>query len=495
MLRAGALPASIRIEFEQTVGPSLGQDSIRRGVRAAVLGTIFVLIFMMVYYLLCGAIADFALCLNLVIILAALAGLGATLTLPGIAGIILTIGMSVDANVLIFERIREEIKNGKSIRVSIASGYRKALLTILDSNVTTLIAAIVLFQFGTGPIRGFAVTLSMGIIASMFTAIVVTRLILDVLSSRRSFTKIPMLELIKKPSIHFVEKRRVAFVISLIAIVTGGIFVAMRGNDNLGIDFRGGTMLLRTFTEPVSIERIRSALARVGFERSLLQQFDEGKGVIIKTEGEREVAGQIDDSLKRGFGGILQEPGKFGQTSFVGPVVGKDLSRQASLAILFSLIGIVIYISWRFQFKFAIAAIVALLHDVLITIGIFSFTGREITLPVIAALLTIIGYSLNDTIVVFDRIRENMRLLRRESFVKIVNISINQTLGRTLLTSLTTFMVVGSLFVLGGEVIHDFAFAILVGIIVGTYSSIFVASPILIEWYKRGTKRQSNKGT
>ena len=489
MLRAGALPASISVEFEQTVGPSLGRDSVRKGVKAAIVGTLFVLIFMMVYYLLCGLLANFALCLNLVILLGALAGLGATLTLPGIAGIILTMGMSVDANVIIFERMREEIRSGKTVRASIAGGYSKAFHTILDANVTTLIAAMVLFQFGTGPIRGFAVTLSLGIIGSMFTAIVVTRLVLDLLSSRRKFSRLLMLQLIRRSNVRFVERRRIAFVASVLIIVVGGIFTIMRGSDNLGIDFRGGTLLLRTFRESVPIERVRESLAKIGLEKSILQQFDDGKGVIIRTEGESGTAGQIDDGLKKEFGRVLQDPEKFGQTSFVGPVVGKDLARQARFAILFSLLGIVIYISWRFEFKFAMAAIAALLHDVLITVGIFSFTGREITLPVIAALLMIIGYSLNDTIVVFDRIRENRRLLRKESFMRIVNLSINQTLSRTVLTSFTTLMVVTSLFVFGGEVIHDFAFAILVGIVVGTYSSIFVASPILVEWYGKGKRK------
>ncbi len=488
MLTAGALPASIKVVFERTVGPSLGQDSIQKGVRAAVIGTIFVLVFMAVYYLLCGLIANFALCLNLVIVLACLTGFGATLTLPGIAGIILIIGMSVDANVLIFERIREETKSGKSIRVSIASGYSKALLTILDSNITTLIAAIVLFQFGTGPIRGFAVTLSIGIVASMFTAIVVTRLILDIMASRRKFTRILMLELIRKPNINFVGRRRIAFALSLLVVVTCAIFVTIRGNDNLGVDFRGGTLLIRRFTEPVNIERIRRSLANIGLEKSVLQEFDDGKAIIIRTEGESETAKQIDGSLEKEFAGILQDPEEFGKTSFVGPVVGKDLRKQAVLAILFSLLGIVVYVSWRFEFKFAIAAIAALVHDVVITVGIFSFTGREITLPVIAALLTIIGYSLNDTIVVFDRIRENLRLLRKESFVGIVHRSINQTLSRTVLTSFTTFMVVICLYIFGGEVINDFAFAILVGIVVGTYSSIFVASPILIAWHRGKSK-------
>ncbi len=405
---------------------------------------------------------------------------------------ILIIGMSVDANVLIFERIREEMKSGKSIRVSIAAGYRKALRTNLDSNITTLIAAIVLWAATTGPVRGFAVTLSIGIAASMFTALVVTRLILDIVATRRRFTRLLMLELIHRSNISFVGLRRIAFVFSLIVIITGAISITNRGADNLGIDFRGGTLLIRKFSEPVSIERIRGCLSKIGLEKSILQQFEDGKGVIIRTgigtEGESETAKQIDENLKGEFAGILQDPEEFGKTDFVGPAVGRDLRKQALLAILFSLLGIVIYISWRFEFRFAIAAIVALVHDVFITVGIFSLTGREITLPVIAALLALIGYSLNDTIVVFDRIRENVRFLRKESFARIVDRSINQTLSRTILTSFTTLMVVISLVFLGGEVLNDFAFAILIGIMIGTYSSIFVASPILVVWHKKKSK-------
>ncbi len=483
MLKAGALPATVRVEFEQTVGPSLGSDSIRKGLRAAVLGGAFVMVFMGGYYLLAGLIADFALCLNLVIVAAVLAGFGATLTLPGIAGLILTIGMAVDANVLIFERIREEVKAGKTIRLSIASGYSKAFVTILDANVTTLIAAVALLQFGTGPIRGFAITLTIGILASMFTAVIVTRLILDLLCTRQSFSHIHMFQLLGKPNIDFVKVRHVAFTVSAVMLITGLCFLAGRGRDNLGIDFRGGTLLLRSFSSPVDVGQVRDSLGQAGLEKSIVQGSGDGSGVVIKTrlkKGGAETAVLIDECLRKTFGDVFKDPQRFGSTSFVGASVGKDLRRQAIWAVVFSLIGIVLYISWRFQFRFAIAAIIALVHDVLITLGLFSLTGREITLPVIAAVLTIIGYSLNDTIVVFDRIRENRRLLYKEKYSDVVNISINQTLSRTILTSLTTLFVVLSIFLFGGEAIHDFSFALLVGVVVGTYSSIFIASPALV---------------
>ncbi len=488
MLKAGALPATVRVEFEETVGPSLGSDSIRRGLRAAILGGALVAVFMAGYYLLAGLIANFALCLNLVIVTAILAGFGATLTLPGIAGLILIIGMAVDANVLIFERIREELKTGKTIRMSIASGYAKAFVTILDANVTTLIAAVVLLQFGTGPVRGFAVTLTIGIMASMFTAVVVTRLVLDLLCARKGFRQLRMQEFLKSPNINFMKLRRGAFTISAVMLIGGLCFLIGRGRDNLGIDFRGGTMLLRSFSSPVDVGRVRDSLRDIGLEKSIVQESGDGSGVIIKTRLEKggvKAAALIDGCLRKNFGGILKDPQIFGSTNFVGASVGSDLRRQAIWAIVFSLMGIVIYISWRFQFRFAVAAIIALVHDVLITLGLFSLTSREITLPVIAAVLTVIGYSLNDTIVVFDRIRENRRLLYKKNNNEVINISINQTLSRTILTSLTTLFVVLSIFLFGGEVIHDFAFALLVGVVVGTYSSIFVASPVLMGLEKK----------
>ncbi len=492
MLVSGALPAEMKFEFEETVGPLLGEDSVNKGVSAAILGLVLVAAFMVAYYLGAGLIANVALAMNVVIILAALAALRATLTVPGIAGIILTMGMAVDANVLIFERIREEVRSGKSIRAAIAAGYAKAFVTIVDANVTTLIAALILMWVGTGPVKGFGVTLSLGLVASMFTSLVVTRVIFDLLSLRRSFRRIAMLELIKQPRFPFVSWRRRAFVLSTVVIIAGLVAVASRGSDNLGIDFKGGMLIRRGFTEPVAIERVRATLSGIGLDDGLVQSYDAGKGVLLRVHGREDLEGvtaTVDAALREEFGGVLRDPGGYGETAFVGSWVGERMRTKAILAICLALVCQVVYISIRFQFRFAVAAIIALVHDVVVTTGLFALTGREITLPVVAALLTIVGYSLNDTIVIFDRIRENMRLMRKEHYPRIIDLSLNQTLSRTSLTSLTTLVVLVCLFVAGGNVIHDFAFALIAGVVVGTYSSLFVASPVLVEWYLRGERR------
>ena len=482
VLRTGALPAPIQVEEERTVGAALGEDSINKGIRSIIVGAGLVLLFMAGYYLWAGLIANFALCLNLVLILGVLSypRLGASLTLPGIAGIVLTLGMAVDANVLIFERIREELKLGKTLRLAISSGYQKAFFTILDANVTTLIAAFILFQFGTGPVKGFATTLSIGILASMFTALVVSRLIFDFLSLSKKFTRLPMFQFIRNPRFDFIGKRKIAYVVSLSLIIIGVTSLALRGKENLGIDFAGGTLQEFRFARPVSINQVREALKEIDLGNSPIQQYRDKRDILVRTYADAE--NEIIDKFKL----------KFSQNDFeilriekVGPAVGKDLTGRAIRALVFALIGICIYISFRFEFRFAIAAIIAVFHDVLISAGVLSLTGREFSLPVIAALLTVVGYSINDTIVVFDRIREDTRLMRKADYQEIINLSINQTLSRTLLTSLTTLLVVCALFFLGGAVINDFAFVLLVGIIVGTYSSIFVASPILVDWHKR----------
>ena len=483
VLKSGALPAKVEILEERTVGPSLGADSIRKGIRAGILGLIIVFCFIMIYYMFLGIIAGVALCLNLIIIMAALASLSATLTLPGIAAIILTIGMAVDANVLIFERIREELSSGKTIRAAIGSGYQKAFKTIVDANVTTLIAAVVLYQFGTGPIRGFAVTLTLGILASMFTAIVVTRLILDLFCRRRSFVGIRMLQLFQKPNLDFVNKRFIAIGLSLILILVGMTSFFIKGEKNFGIDFTGGKLTQLKFVPSVSIGAIRKVLKNAGLGKSVIQHFGSENDFIVKSS--LEVKDNIANLLRDSFSGVEITTER---TEMVGAQVGRDLRNQAVLAIFFAMIGILVYVTWRFEFKFAVGAILALLHDVLITMGAFAITGKEITLPIIAALLTIVGYSLNDTIVVFDRIRDNTRFMRKSSEKEIINTSINQTLSRTVLTSATTLFVVVSLFYLGGEVIHNFAFALIVGIIVGTYSSVYIASPTLLLWQKFKSK-------
>jgi len=477
ILRAGALPAPIVIMEERTIGATLGRDSVVRGLKAIMIGGICVICFMALYYLLTGLIADLALMLNMVLITGVLAYFNATLTLPGIAGLLLTIGIAVDANVLIFERIREESKLGKTIRGAIKSGYNKAFLTILDSNVTTLITALILFQFGTGPIRGFATTLSIGILASMFCALVVTRLVLDLLTSGGRIKKFMMFQLVKEPKLNFIGGRKIAYCLSLIVIICGIVSFAARGGKNFGIDFTGGALQQFKFKQPVNIEDVRGPLAEIGLGDSLIQQFGGDREVIIRTE--KGASDAILSKFKETFSPDAYE---LTRVEKVGPAIGKDLRRKALLALLYSMIGICIYISLRFEFRFAIAAIVALLHDVLISVGAVSLTGRQLSLPVIAALLTIVGYSINDTIVIFDRIREDRRLMRKADYKTIINTSINQTLSRTVLTSLTTLLVVLALYLLGGEVINDFAFVLLIGVLAGTYSSVFVASPILIDW-------------
>ncbi len=480
VLRAGALPAPVHVIEERTVGPTLGKDSIEKGIRSILIGGIIVLIFMMAYYMLAGVIANIALCMNIILIVGALSYFKATLTLPGIAGLVLTIGMAVDANVLIFERIREELKLGKSLHSGITSGYNRAFLTILDANVTTLITALILFQFGTGPVRGFATTLSIGILASMFTAIVVTRILFDFLTKYGIIKKLRMLHIIKQPKVDFLGKRKIAYGLSALILVAGITLFGIKGEKNFGIDFTGGTVQQFKFQEQVEIEEIRDILNAHGLAEASVQRFGRNREVIVRTFS--DTSRQLADAFRERLAG---NPFEVTRVEKVGPAIGKDLRRKAILALIYAMIGICVYIAIRFEFRFAIAAIIAVFHDVMISVAALTFAGMEISLPVIAALLTVVGYSINDTIVIFDRIREDLKIMRKASYKDILNLSINQTLSRTLLTSLTTLFVVLSLFMLGGEVIRNFSFVLLAGIIVGTYSSIFVASALLVDWSGR----------
>ena len=478
VLRAGALPAPVEVIEERTVGPSLGKDSIQKGIKAIIIGGLLVLAFMAVYYLLAGLIADFALMLNMILITGALSYFHATLTLPGIAGLVLTIGMSVDANVLIFERIREEFKLGKSIRAAIQSGFSRAFLTILDANLTTLITALILFQFGTGPVRGFATVLSIGIISSMFTALVVTRLILELLTTGKSkINKLTMLQFVKNLKINFIGIRKITYLVSVIFIVFGLFKFISRGELNYGIDFTGGVLQQYKFERAIPLDEIRATLRKIGTGDAPIQQFSDKREILIRTQEDnsQEIMSEFKNTFKDNSFDIMR-------IEKVGPSIGKDLRGKAVKAVIFAMIGICLYVSFRFEFRFAVAAVIALLHDVGISLGAIALTHRELSIPVVAALLTIIGYSINDTIVVFDRIREDRKLMRKATYKEIINTSINQTFSRTLLTSLTTLMVVLSLYFFGGEVIKDFAFVMMIGVLSGTYSSIFIASPILIDW-------------
>jgi len=489
VLRVGALPAPMYIEEERTVGPLLGQDSIRSGIMACVIGGAMVLVFMVLYYFLAGIVANIALVLNLIIILGFLGFLKilvpqaeVTLTLPGIAGIVLTLGMAVDANVLVNERVKEELRAGRSVFGAINNGYHKAFRTILDANVTTLIAAFLLFQFGTGAIRGFAVTLSIGLIASMFTAIFVTRAIFETILSFRKLKNIPMLDLIRDRKINFIAKRRICYVLSAIIICVGLFVFFNKGQDAYGVDFAGGQLQEYKFQRAIPIEDLRAGLNEVGLADSSIQRFkDDPEVVIIRTsEDTASVVGEVfKDKFPDNKFEILR-------IEKVGPVVGQLLRKRAILAILYALAGILIYVGFRFKhFNFAIAGIIALLHDVLITVGILAMTGRQIDLLIVTALLTIAGYSINDTIVIYDRVRENLKLNHKTTLAEIINLSINRTLSRTLLTTLLTLFVVVALFLFGGEVLNSFAFSLIVGFVSGVYSTIFIASPLVLAWQKK----------
>ncbi len=504
-LSAGAYPAPLKIKEKRTVGPTLGEDSVRQGVRAGLAGLIIVMVFMLVYYRLAGVIANIALILNMGIIVAFLCllpeliGVKATLTLPGIAGIILTIGMSVDANVLIYERIREELESGKRLARAIASGYEKTFLAIFDSNLTTIIAALVLLNpFNlewlptSGPVKGFAVTLTIGIAASMFTALVVTRVIFDLLTRSPRFQKLRMMRMMAHPNFDFVGKWKVMSLISLILIVIGIAAFVLRGNLNFGLDFTGGILIQRQFTRDVQLEKVRDILKDLDLSDSSVQSYGAGKGIIIRAATDNPEA--VDAKLKETFADAIDAATFEQRTEMVGPKVGNRLKIQALLGIGVALLAMMAYVWWRFgSVAFAVGGALSLAHDVLITIafctGFFILPIRQFNVTTVAALLTIIGYSINDTIVLFSRLRENMKLRKNEPLEKLINISINETLSRTILTSLTTLLAVLMLYLLGGEVINDFSFALLIGIVAGSYSTIFIASPVLLLMPLKGRRK------
>jgi len=481
ILRAGALPAPVVIEEERTVGPLLGLDSIRSGIKAIVIGAFFVCVFMAVYYLLAGIVSVFALVLNFLIILGVMGYFHFTLTLPGIAGLILTLGMAVDANVLIYERVKEELRTGKTIRSAISTGYSKALSAIIDSNLTTLIAAILLFQFGTGAIRGFAMTLTIGIFASLFTALVVTRTIFQLFALSPNFKTLKMLNWIHDTKIDFIGKRKICYGISLVIVIIGLSIFGSRGERNFGVDFTGGTLQQIQFRNPIDIARVRSVVSELGLKGASIQEITGGREVLIRTSEDADV--KLNNALKSS---ITDNSFELMRVERVGPSVGKLLRKNAIRALIFGLLGILVYIGFRFKhWEYGFAGVVALFHDVLIVIVAMAIAGREFDLTAVAAILTVAGYSINDTVVIFDRIRENMRLLRKIKFTDLINLSINQTLGRTVFTTLTTLFTAVALFVWGGVVLNNFAFCLIVGFISGIYSTIFIASPLILLWQKR----------
>jgi SecD/SecF fusion protein len=488
VLRVGALPASVKIVQDITVGPTLGQDSIRKGIISGLLAVLLVVAFMIFYYHFSGLVADYALILNTIMLLGCLSLFGATLTLPGIAGIILTLGMAVDSNVLIYERMREEFAAGKPLKAGIDGGYDKAFWTIIDSHVTTLITALVLFIFGTGPIKGFAVTLSLGVALNLFTALFGTRVVYDWAILKRYLKHLQFLELFHKPNLDFIGKRYYAFAGSSV-LGALGIFAFVSliwlGHGNLGVEFTGGASVQFTAAHTFTVGEVRHALEKEGWGQAEIQPIEGAKGLMIrmKTLSGTSVS-QMSDKLTKALNeNIPQNHFKAVGTTEIGASVSKDLRTKAIIAIGLSLLAIIIYLWFRFEFIFGIAATVATFHDVLAVLGIFYLLNREISLLVVTALLTLAGYSLTDTVVVFDRIRENLAR-RRGTLAEIINASVNEVLSRTIITSATVFLVVVVLFFFGGVVLEDFALAMILGVLVGTYSSVFVASPIVFAWRK-----------
>ena len=477
------LKAPLHLLEERTVDPTLGKDSITSGITASIIAAVATFVFMLVFYFASGLVANLALALNVLILMGAMCALGSTLTMPGIAGIALTIGMAVDANVLIYERMREEMAAGKSIRGVISGGYDKAFGTIFDSNLTTLIAAVILIKFGTGPVQGFGVTLSIGILASMFTALVVTRLIYDFLLEKGMMTKVRMLPLIKFPQFKFMNWGKLAFAGSVVLILIGAGSGIVRGKKILGVDFAGGESLTLTFSQRVEVDQLRGALDKaavgdstIGYQQSRSTGLETLQIVVPVGAGEK-----AKSTLKEAF---PQAGFAVKGTDVVGATVGQHIQQTAFVAAIIAMFAILVYVAFRYEFSFAVASVVALLHDVLITLGIYFLSGRQLTAPMVAAVLTIIGYSINDKIVIMDRIREDLKLGVRGSFRELIDIALNQTLSRTIITGGASILATLALFFFGGGVINDFAFTFLVGIVSGTYSSLFIAAPLVLWWHK-----------
>ena len=512
VLRAGKLPASATIIQSEVVGPSLGQEAIDSGIYSFLIALTFVLMWMIFYYGPSGIFADIALILNIVLIFGILAGLGAVLTLPGIAGIVLTIGISVDANVLIFERVREELRKEKGLKQSINDGFNNALSSILDANITTGLTALVLYIFGTGPIKGFATTLLIGIATSLFTAIFITRLLIDnkvFKTGKLSFSTKSTKDLFSNLKIKFLGKRKATYVISATLLLISISSLLFQGL-NQGVDFLGGRSYIVRFDKEVKSSDIESTLNNA-FGSAEVKTFGASNQLKITTKYKVDQEGlAVDDEIKNilfdNLGEQFDNPISYSEFTAgedvgimssikVGPTIADDIKQNSVWAIFGSLVIVFFYILLRFQkWQFSLGAVSAVFHDVLIVLGIFSLTYKimpfnmEINQAFIAALLTVIGYSLNDTVVVFDRIREFFRIHKSWDNETTVNTALNSTLSRTLNTSLTTLIVLIAIFIFGGESIRGFMFALIIGVMVGTYSSVFIATPIMFDSYKEKVK-------
>lgn len=487
----------MRIVDERTTSATYGKGVIQQGIYAGIAGLTITMLFILLYYRSAGVVALVGLALNVVLLLGVMAMFGATLTMPGIAGLILTIGIAVDANVLIYERLREEMKTGKSLRAAIDSAYDKAHSAIMDANITTLITAFILYLIASDLIKGFAVTLVIGILTSMFAALVLTRVCFSWLTSS-GLEKLSFMNLVPEKSFDILGKARPALVISLILITTFFVMVFMKGKSGIGPDFKGGDQIEMTLAGGASdatVEEVEKALVGLNFtppvgdaeggevtEKVLpapfIQEQNSANEKFIVIQSERGSMDEIASVLGEKYGKELSL-----KQDSVGPAIGVELAKNSLKALLLGLLAIMLYITLRFEFSFALGALVALIHDLLVVTAFVLLSGSQLTLLHVGALLTIAGYSINDTIVVFDRIREELRN-RRGDLKDIMNYAISQTLSRTVLTSMTTLVMVLTLWIFGGPSLKQFSFTIIIGVLVGTYSSLFVASPIVHWWAK-----------
>ena len=486
LIRAGALPVPVEIVEQRTIGPTLGDAAVKASVQAALIGALLTTLYMIAYYRLLGVLAALALAIYGALSYAVLLLIGATLTLPGIAGFVLAIGMAVDANVLVYERIKEEAAGGTSTRRAAKRGFEKAWTAIADSNATTLLAAVLLFFFASGAVRGFGITLSIGVLVSLFTALVVTRLFVDtILRTRlRDHPKLLGLEVGGKFRAWIARRRpnllrhfRRWLGVSAVALVLAATGIVTQGLD-YGLEFSGGRLLEYDTAGPVDLDEVRQAVAGAGFPRAVIQESGDGNVAIRTTQLSGEEAGRVRGAVES----VAGEPTVV-RDEFVGPTIGQELRRKALIALGLALVAQMAYLAVRFRWTYAAGAVAAMAHDVLLLLGVFAWLGKTLDGVFLAALLTVIGYSINDSVVVFDRLRELRRSRTKDPLIDVANDACLQTVPRTINTGLGAMFILVALYVLGGETLTDFALALLVGIVVGTYSSVFTATPLAV-WFE-----------
>jgi SecD/SecF fusion protein len=480
------LDVELQVKQQYEVGPSLAADAISSGTRAAIIGTALVAGFMITYYMVGGFVAVLTLAMNLLIIIGVMASFGATMTLPGIAGIVLTMGMAVDANILIFERMREELKLGKSLKTAVVAGYDKAFVTIVDAHVTQLAICAVMIWLGHGPIKGFGVTLAIGVFSTMFSVLITSHLILEWLVESEIVKKFPMLHFLHAEKVDFVKYGKPAFIASWCVVLVGVAVVFSKGQKIYGIDFAGGDVISVAYKQQPSLTQVRTVAGSLKINDVTPSYMPSASGgEILKIETPPGKSGAILAELQK----TMPQAGleKIGEES-IGPAIGKEIEWNAVKALLWSFVITLLYIAFRFEFGFGIGAVVASVHDILMTIGVFVLLGRQFNAPMVAAILSIAGYSINDTVVVFDRIREELRLNPTMKLRDVINLALNRVFSRSIMTSVTVFLAALALFVFGTGIMTDLALTFMIGVVTGTFSSIYIAAPVFYWWHKGDRK-------